>query len=77
MSNSQDMLRMLFRNASRLLELHDHIMARPIQSVRAAVRKLNDIWLAHEGALLRMHESRKSHNHPTYKPESLWLGIKL
>jgi hypothetical protein len=37
---------------------------------------LNDVWFAHEETLLRMHETRKSHNRPTYKPEILWLGIK-
>jgi hypothetical protein len=37
---------------------------------------LDDIWLAHEGTLLEMHEVTKSHNRPTYKLEMLWLGIK-
>jgi hypothetical protein len=70
------MLSMLLRNASRLLKLNNYIVACPIQSVRAAVRKLNNVWLAHEDALLKMHDSTKSHNRPTYKAEMLRLGIK-
>jgi hypothetical protein len=60
------MLGVLLGNASGVLELDDHIMARTIHSV-GAIRELDYVWFAHEGTLLEMHDTRKSYNRATYK----------
>jgi hypothetical protein len=64
--NAQNVLGVLFCNARGVLKLDKNVMARPIHRVRA-VWELDYVWFAHEGALLEMHEARKSYYRRTDK----------